>query len=38
MKVSIITPVFNEAKNIESCFNCVVELEYGNIEWIIVDD
>lgn len=35
--VSIVTPVFNGEKYIETCINSVLKQDYGNIEHIFVD-
>jgi glycosyltransferase involved in cell wall biosynthesis len=38
MKVSIITPVYNQAKFIEETVNSVLGQDYYNIEYIVIDD
>jgi glycosyltransferase involved in cell wall biosynthesis len=37
MKVSIITPVFNNEKFIDVCINSVLNQDYENIEHIVID-
>lgn len=36
--ISIITPVYNEEKNILKCYKKLLNQHYKKIEWIIVDD
>lgn len=38
MKVSVIIPVFNEAKVIDGCLNSLKKQNYGDLEIIIIDD
>lgn len=38
MKISIITPVYNEEKNIFNCYKTIKALKFSDIEWIIVND
>jgi glycosyltransferase involved in cell wall biosynthesis len=38
MKVSIITPVYNQAKFIEETINSILGQDYHNIEYIVIDD
>jgi len=38
MKVSVITPVYNEEKNIERCLKSVLKQTYKKLEIIVVDD
>jgi glycosyltransferase len=37
MKISIITAVLNDEKNIEACINSVLEQTYEDIEYIVID-
>ena len=36
-KISIITPCFNSVKYIEECIKSVVEQDYDNLEYIVID-
>ncbi len=36
-KITLITPVFNAAKYLESTIQSVISQEYSNLEWILVD-
>lgn len=38
MCVSVITPVFNESKNIEKCYKSLCSQEGIIFEWVVVDD
>ncbi|MCX7207343.1 MAG: glycosyltransferase family 2 protein [Proteobacteria bacterium] len=38
VKISVITPVFNEEKNIKNCYRSLCQQTHANFEWIIVDD
>ncbi|HIF9483451.1 TPA: glycosyltransferase family 2 protein [Photobacterium damselae] len=37
-RVSIITPIYNEEKNINMCYQQVINQSYENIEWVVIDD
>ncbi|MBY0445020.1 MAG: glycosyltransferase family 2 protein, partial [Burkholderiales bacterium] len=37
-KISVITPVFNEEKNIENCYLSLCQQTYTDFEWVIIDD
>ena len=37
MKVSVITATYNSAKSIESCLFSVLNQNYNNIEYVIID-
>ena len=36
--ISIITPVYNEEENILECYRRLLNQDYKNIEWVIIDD
>ena len=38
IKVSILIPIYNASKTIESCLSSVLEQTYSNIEYILVND
>lgn len=38
MSVAIITPVYNEEKNILKCYEFIKKIEWEDIEWVIIND
>lgn len=38
MSVAIITPIYNEEKNILKCYEAIKKIEWEDIEWVIIND
>ncbi|MGR5336220.1 glycosyltransferase family 2 protein [Vibrio gigantis] len=38
MSVAIITPIYNEEKNILKCYESIKRIEWEDIEWVIIND